>query len=143
MSGLTRQEAHLLLAGIRVLTHTCERPPTPEQLAELLQLPDSAVRLQLAQLAELGAVALVTSAYETHAEVRDHLRAEELPEQAGPAIAEDLEAFDRRKREESEKMAHLFDSGEHEQRQSDKLRQMDQDLQSFRKKKPRNPFGDD
>ena len=143
MSGMTRQEAHLLLAGIRVLTHTGQRPPTPEQLAELLELPDSAVRLQLTQLAELGAVALVTSAYETHAEVRDHLLVEELSEEAGPAIADDLEAFDRRKREESEKMAHLFDSGEHEQRQSDRLRKMDEDLRTFRKKKPHNPFGDD
>lgn len=144
MSSMTRQEAHLLLAGIRVLTHTGERPPTPEQLAELLQLPASAVRLQLTQLADLGAVALVTSAYETHAEVRDHLRVEVLPEESGPAIADDLEDFDRRKREESERMAHLFDSGEHEQRQQDRLRRMDDDLKTFRdRKKPRNPFGED
>ena len=144
MSGMTRQEAHLLLAGIRVLTHTGERPPTPEQLADLLELSASAVRLQLAQLADLGAVALVESAFETHTEVRDYLRAEELPAEAGPAIAEDLEAFDRRKREESERMAHLFDSGEHEQRQSDRLRRMDEDLRTFRgKKKPQNPFGED
>ncbi|MFN2371901.1 MAG: hypothetical protein ABR506_12220 [Candidatus Krumholzibacteriia bacterium] len=143
MSGMTRAEAQLLLAGIRVLTHTGQRPPTPEQVAELLQMPASAVRLQLAQLADLGAVALLTSAFETHTEVRDHLAVEQLPEAAGPAIAEDLEAFDRRKREEQSKMAHLFDSGEHDQRQQDKLRRMEQDLASFRRKKPANPFGDD
>ena len=143
MSAITRNEAHLLLAGIRVLTHRGERPPTPEELADLLDLPDSSVRLQLTQLADLGIVALVTTAFATHVEVRDHLAVEELPEAGGPAIAEDLEAFDRRKREEKSKMAHLFESGEHEQRQQDKLRQMDQDLASFRKKKPSNPFGDD
>ncbi len=75
--------------------------------------------------------------------MRDHLAVEELPEAGGPAIADDLEDFDRRKREEKSKMAHLFESGEHEQRQQDKLKQMDQDLASFRKKKPANPFGDD
>lgn len=143
MSGITRSEAHLLLAGIRVLAHTQQRPPTPEQLAELLQLPATAVRLQLVQLADLGAVALLTSAFETHAEVRDHLAVEPLPVEAGPAIAEDLEAFDRRKQQEKSKMAHLFDSGEHDQRQQDKLRRMEQDLASFRRKKPTNPFGDD
>ncbi len=61
MSGMTRGEAQLLLAGIRVLTHTGERAPTPEQVADLLELPDSAVRLQLRQLADLGIVALVTT----------------------------------------------------------------------------------
>ncbi len=143
MKGMTRSEAHLLVAGIRVLTHTGERPPTPEQVAELLGMADSAVRLHLAHLADLGIVALVTSAFETHAEVRDHLLIEELPAEAGPAIADDLEAFDRRKREEKNKMAHLFESGEHDQRQQDKLQQMDQELKSFRRRKPANPFGDD
>ncbi|HPF70644.1 MAG TPA: hypothetical protein PLQ13_08255 [Candidatus Krumholzibacteria bacterium] len=143
MSGLSRKDALLLLAGVRVLTHKLERPPTPEQVADLLDLPESAVRLQLTQLADLGAVALVTSAFETHAEVRDHLAVEQLPEVAGPAIAEDLEAFDRRKREERDRMANLFDSGEHDQHQQDKLRRMDDDLQAFRRKKNPNPFGDD
>jgi hypothetical protein len=143
MSSLTRGEAHLLLAAIRVLTHKLERSPTPEQVADLLDRAESAVRLQLTQLADLGAVALLTSAFETHAEVRDHLAVEELPEQGGPAIAEDLEAFDRRKREERTKMADLFDSGEHEERQQDKLRKMGEDLDSFRRRKTPNPFGDD
>jgi hypothetical protein len=143
MSSLTRGEAQLLLAAIRVLTHKLERSPTPEQVADLLDRAESAVRLQLTQLADLGAVALLTSAFETHAEVRDHLAVEELPEQGGPAIAEDLEAFDRRKREERTKMADLFDSGEHEERQQDKLRKMGEDLDSFRRRKTPNPFGDD
>jgi len=143
VSGLSRKDALLLLAGVRVLTHKLERPPTPEQVADLLDLPESAVRLQLTQLADLGAVALVTCAFETHAEVRDHLAVEQLPEVAGPAIAEDLEAFDRRKREERDRMANLFDSGEHDQHQQDKLRRMDDDLQAFRRKKNPNPFGDD
>lgn len=143
MSGMTRGEALLLLAGIRVLTHTLERSPTPEQVADLLGLPASAVRLQLTQLADLGAVALLTSAFETHAEVRDHLAVEPLPEAAGPAIADDLQAFDRRKREEKTRMAHLFESGEHEQQQQDKLQKMGQDLDSFRRRRPVNPFGED
>lgn len=143
MIDLTRQEAHLLLAGIRVLSHLEGRPPTPEELAELLQLPDSAVRLHLAFLEDRGAVALVKSAYETHCEIRDHFQVEELPTESGPEISRDLEDFDRRKKEEAEKMAHLFDSGEHEDQQRRKLEQMDQELDSFRRKKPKNPFGDE
>jgi hypothetical protein len=143
MIDLNRGEAHLLLAGIRVLSHLEGRPPTPEELAELLQLPDSSVRLQLAFLEDRGAVALVKSAFETHCEIRDHFQVEELPTESGPEISRDLEDFDRRKKEEAERMANLFDSGEHQDQQRRKLDKMGRDLESFRKKKPRNPFGDE
>lgn len=143
MVDLNRGEAHLLLAGIRVASHREGRPPTPEELADLLGLPASAVRLQLSFLEERGAVALVRSAFETHCEIRDHFQVEELPEESGPEISEDLKDFDRRKKEEAEKMAHLFDSGEHQDRQREKMDKMGDELKAFRKKKPTNPFGDD
>ncbi len=143
MTRLTRSEAHLLLSGIRVLVHRNELAPTPEELAELLEMPATLVRLQLAALAELGAVALVESAFHTHAEIRRYLAVEDLVETAGPEISEDLKAFDERKKAETEKMAHLFESGESERQRQEQLQRMDQDLKDFKKKKPRNPFGDD
>ncbi len=143
MIRLPRADAHLLLAGVRVLAHRLGRGPTPEELAELLGTAESQVRLQAAALQDLGAVALVSSAYETHLEIRDHLAIEQLEDGEGPAIGDDLRAFDERKREEAEKLAHLFDSGEHEKLRQDQLRQMDDDLREFRRRKPRNPFGGD
>ncbi len=142
MINLRRGEAHLFLAGVRVLAHRLGRGPTPEELADLLQSAESQVRLQAAALQELGAVALVNSAFETHVEIRDHLTVESLDDREGPAIGDDLRAFDERKREEAERMAHLFDTGEHEQQKQDQLRRMDEDLRDFRRRKPRNPFGD-
>ncbi len=143
MINLTRDEAQLLLAGIRVLGHLTGRAPSPEELADLLQQSASSVRLHLVLLEDLGAIDLVKSAYETHAEVRDHLAVEGLPEEGGPEISEDLREFDRRKSEEAEKMSRLFDSGEHRDKQQKKMDQMGEDLKEFRKKKPLNPFGDD
>ena len=143
MINLTRDEAQLLLSGIRVLSHLTGRAPTPEELAELLQQSASSVRLHLAFLEDQGAIALVKSAYETHAEVLDHLAVEALPEKGGPEISEDLREFDRRKSEEAEKMSKLFDSGEHQEKQKKKMDQMGEDLKDFRNKKPLNPFGDD
>jgi len=143
VSRLTRSEAQLLLAAVRVLTHQLERPPTPEQAADLLDMPASSVRLHYAFLADMGAVAMVESAFETHVEVRDHLAVDTLSEEAGPAIADDLEAFGKRKQEESERMANLFASGEHEEKHREKIQQMDEDLEGFRRKKPINPFGED
>lgn len=143
MNKMTRGEAHLILAGIRVLDHLNQRPPTPAEIADLLQEPESVVRLKLSLLHDMGAVSLVDSAYETHAEVRDHILVEHLDEADGPAISEDLAAFDRMKEQEAEKMAHLFDSGEHEERRRKKQTDMDVELKNFRKSKPANPFGDD
>ncbi len=142
MIRVPRAEAHLMLAGVRVLAHRLGRGPTPEELAELLTSSESQVRLQAAALQELGAMALVSSAFETHLEIRDHLAVEQLEEASGPAIGDDLRAFDERKRDEAEKMAHLFDTGEHEKQRQDQLRRMDEDLQEFKRRKPRNPFGD-
>jgi hypothetical protein len=143
MNRMTRAEGHLILAGIRVLAHRLDRGPTPEELADLLGLAASAVRLQLTALADLGAVAMVASAYEDHAEVRDHLLVDDLPQEDGPAITDDLKAFDEKKRRESERMAHLFESGEQQERQRARHRKMDEELGSFRKQKPPNPFGED
>ena len=142
MIKMTRNEAQLLLAGIRVLNHLNGRSPTPEELADLLQQSASSVMLHLAFLDDLGVVAMVKSAFETHAEIRDHLAVEELPAEGGPAISEDLREFDRRKSEEAEKMSKLFESGEHEKKQQDKMDQMGEDLKDFKKRKPINPFGD-
>jgi hypothetical protein len=140
---MTRSEGHLVLAGIRVLRHLREKSPTPEELAEFLEMSPSAIRLQLAFLADLGAVALVKSAFEDHAEVRDHRQVDTLPAEGGPDITKDLEDFDRRKQEEAEKMSNLFESGEHEKKRQGKLDRMAGELRDFRKKKPENPFGDD
>ena len=142
MRDLTKREAHLIVAGIRVLEHRDGRSPTPEVLAELLNLSPSAVRLQLGYLEDRGVVALVQSAYETHAEIRDHLAIEDFGDVDGPEITEDLRDFDRRKQAEAEKMSRLFDSGEHEKQHREKLERMDEDLAGFRKRKPKNPFGD-
>lgn len=143
MIKMTRNEAQLLLAGIRVLSHLNGRSPTPEELADLLQQSASSVRLQLAFLDDGGMAALVKSAFETHVEIRDHLAVEELPAEGGPEISEDLREFDRRKSEETERMSKLFDSGEHQKQKQQKLDRMGEDLKDFKKKKPANPFGDD
>jgi len=140
---MTRQEAQLLLAAIRVEAQRQERSPTAAELAELLDMSETQVRLQLVFLQELGAADIIDSAFESHAEVLDHTLVESLPAESGPALSEDLKDFDRRQREEAERMANLFESGEHDRRQQDKLGRMDEELKDFQRQKPVNPFGDE
>lgn len=143
MNKITRSEGHLVLAAIRVLDHLNQRPPAPAEISKLLDASESTVRLQLSILHDLGAVILVDSAFETHAEIKDHTLIENLTEEDGPAISEDLAEFDRQKEKEAEKMAHLFDSGEHEAKRQKKIQDMDSELEEFRRNKPANPFTDD
>jgi hypothetical protein len=142
MTTLDRRDAHLVLAAIRVLSHRLGRSPRPDEAAELLELPEASVRLRAVALQDLGAVTLVESAFETHLEIRDHLKVEELPEESAEDLAGDLADFDRRKQEEAEKMARLFEDGTFADEKRRKLDQMDEDFRSL-PKKPRNPFGDD
>ncbi len=139
MSKLDRRDAHLILAAVRILTHRHGRSPRPGDVAEMLDWPEATIRLQATRLQELGALTLVESAFETHLEVRDHLRVEDLPESSQEALADDLAAFDRRKQEEAEKMAQLFDDGTFQQERQARLDRMDAGLRE-RPRKPRNPF---
>jgi hypothetical protein len=142
MARCTREDAHLLLAAIRILAHRLGRSPQPEEVAELLELPAPTVRMQAAELADLGAIIQVESAFETHLEIGEHLRIEDLEAGRQEAIADDLAAFDRRKQEEAEKMARLFEDGTLARKRRERLEQMDEDLREF-PRRPRNPFGDD
>ncbi len=141
MSDLDRQTAHLVIAAIRVLAHLKQRSPRPDEVAELLEWPEATVRLHAAQLQDLGAVILVESAFETHLEIRDHLVVDGLDETRQEGLADDLADFDRRKQEEAEKMARLFEDGTFQDEQRRKHDQMSDDLRSL-PKKPKNPFAD-
>lgn len=142
MNELDRRQAHLLIAAIRVLAHRHQRPPRPQEVAELLEWPEATTRLRAIWLQELGAVSLVQSAYEVHLEIRDHLLVEGLPEERVEALAEDLADFERRKQAETEKMAQLFDDGTFARQKQEKLDRMDAGLRQRPARTP-NPFGDD
>jgi len=139
VSTLTRQEAHLIVAAIRVLSHRDGAAPRPDSVAELLGLAPAMLRIQLATLQDLGIVALVESAFDIHVEVRDYLLIEELEvQEAAGDLSEDLADFDRRKQEETAKMQQLFSEGEHERKLSERHKKMDDDLQDFGKnRKPK------
>jgi hypothetical protein len=140
----SREEGHLIVAAIRLLQYRESRSPRPEEVAELLDWPAAALRVHLVALQKDGVVALVDSAFDTHVEIRDHLKLEELEP---AAEASDLEAeladFGRRKQEESERMGRLFSEGEPARRQAERLKKMEKELHDFHKRKPRDPFAKD
>lgn len=142
MHECDRNEAHLLLAAIRILSHRHGRPPRPDEVAELLEWPEATVRLRASRLQDLGAVGLVESAYAQHLEIRDHLSVEGLPDAPVEALAEDLADFERRKQAEAQRMEQLFSDGTFTRERQARLDRMDEGLRR-RPARPRNPFGED
>ncbi|MFT5234027.1 MAG: hypothetical protein ACI9UK_001188 [Candidatus Krumholzibacteriia bacterium] len=140
---MTRDEAQLLLAAIRVKAHLQGRSPTVTEVADLLDRSETEVRLQLNTLAELGAAKIIDSAYESHAEIVDYLQVEHLSAEAGPALSEDLKNFERSQQQEADRLAKLFDSGDHQKKDKEQRESMDEDFKSFQSQKPKNPFGDE
>ena len=55
MTNLDRRDAQLIIAAIRVLNHRHGRPSRPDEVAELLELPEATIRLRAIALQELGA----------------------------------------------------------------------------------------
>ena len=84
---------------------------------------------------DIGAAILVESAFDTHLEIGDHLKVEDLAAETATEMSADLAAFDRKKAEEADRMAHLFDDGEFERRRREKLDRMGADLDSFKGRK--------
>ena len=132
-----------MVAAIRVLENQNEKLPLPGEISNLLGISESSIRLQLNKLSNLGIVVLVDSAFETHVEIKNYLDIEKLSDEAGPAIAEDLAAFDLKKEEEARRMANLFESGDHEKKRKDRMDNMDKELKEFKGRKVINPFGED
>ncbi len=144
MAMPSREEGHLIVAAIRLLQYRENRSPRPEELAELLDWPAAALRVHLVALQKQGVVALVDSAFDTHVEIRDHLKLEELkPAAEASDLETELADFGRRKQEETERMGRLFSEGEPARRQAERHKRMEQELQDFHKRKPRDPFAKD
>ncbi len=143
------QEAHLVVAAVRVLAHRAEgRPPTVVEVAELLGLSREWVGVLAASLEREGILRALTGPYESRLEVKDHLALEKLPRgEASAGVDEELREFSARKKQEEETLRSLFSSGDALKKQEQKIDKLADDLKRFQEKPSRrlreNPFEDD
>jgi DNA-binding Lrp family transcriptional regulator len=135
-------EGHLVVAAIRVLAHRQEgRPPTVEEIAELLKLSREWVGVLVNALERAGAVRALTGPFETRVEIADASRLEDLPRGASSAgVDEELKEFAEKKRQEEEKLKHLFGGGA-ASREREKLDRMADRFKGYKPKPPKSaPF---
>jgi hypothetical protein len=130
------EDGHLVVAAIRVLCHTGAKPPTPEDIAGLLDLPVDFVRNVVVALGDLGVLRVIENPFETRAEMGDHTLLEDLPRATeAPSIKDELDSFVQRKKKEAEDTEKMFSPDEIEKKKKEKMSKLDDEMKRMKKSK--------
>ena len=134
-------QSHLVVAAVRILAHKDEKPPTMEEIGELLGLSHEVIGAVARALDSRGIVKIHMTPFDTRVEVADHTALEELPrEDTGAAMKEEVDAFLERTKEKQEKIEKLFGEEEYQKRKKEKQTGLEAQLKEFQKKKAVDPF---
>lgn len=126
-----RDQAHLVVAAVRVLSHRQARPPSPEEVARLLEMSPELARVLIRQIVELGILSEVADAYESRLEIADYQRLEDLEIGGGAAIKDEMKSFSTRRREKQEELKKQF-AEDLEGKQKKRFSKLEEDLKKFR-----------
>ena len=127
----SRDQAHLIVAGVRVLAHRESVPPRVADVAELLGMSPELLGVAVRVLVELGVLREVADAYGARLEIGDHLKIEELTAGGGPAMQSEMKSFSERKREREEALRQQF-ADDLKSDKKDKFSKLEEDLKKFR-----------
>ncbi len=126
-------DAHLLVAAVRVLAHRAGRPPTVEEMADSIGLSREVAFHLVRRLAALGAVQLVETPFEARLLVADHTRLETLPRgEAAPPIASEFDTFRERNEEKQKEFDRLFEGGSVEKKKQERVSSLEKKFKQFR-----------
>ena len=95
-------EAHLLVAAIRIFNHLNSRPPTVEDLCQTIHISLERGNLICRRLEELEIIEAVAGSYGARWYVKDHLKLEDIPQKA---LSQKIESM---KAEQKQKKKNLF-----------------------------------
>lgn len=130
------EEGHAHVAAIRVLQYRLKRPPTIDEVAEVLGSKPEITNHRLRALETAGIVTIVENPFESHVSVRDHLALEKLPPEVSEAgLSDAVQDFKKRQAEKAEEMIRLFDEGDPNRERKERTDKMAEDLRSFQPKK--------
>jgi hypothetical protein len=129
------EDGHLIVAAVRVLSHNADKPPTPEDIAELLGLAPDFVRNLVIALGDEGILKVVENPFELRTEVKHHNKLEELPKEAqGPSIQDELDEFVKKKKKEVEDTEKMFTLDEIDKKKQENLSKLDEEMRKMRGK---------
>jgi hypothetical protein len=73
------ENAHLVVAAIRIFTHQNSRHPSIDEICKILSFSLEQGNLICKKLQDMGIVDVVEGAFENHFFIKDHLKIEEIP----------------------------------------------------------------
>ena len=102
------ENAHLIVAGIRVLEYKKGRPPTVDELCDMLSVSLEQGFMLARRLNDLEVIEVVEGAYGTRLFIRDHLKIEEIPKDTKDAgLEEAIKKFQNSRKDMVEKVASI------------------------------------
>lgn len=133
---ITQSEGHAHVAAVRVFAYREGRPPTLEEVAELLGSTVEITNHRLRALESLGILTIVENPFEAHVSVRDHLALEKLPAEANQeALSEAVADFKKRQAEQAEDMMKTFEEADEEAERKERHDEIHDGLRNFKPKK--------
>jgi hypothetical protein len=140
----SRAQGHLLVAGIRVLQHLHKRPPTPEELADLLGLSREVTLHILRGLDSHGAIRFLKTPFEVRVDVADHGALDALPlDPEGPDMEREIEDFQRKSEDRQRQIERMMRESDPDRKVREKASKVEEEFRRFQSRKSRPPFEQD
>lgn len=140
-----RDQAHLIAAAIRVLLHRHNRPPTPEEISDILSLSREIVLHIVRGMEARGILRSIETPFEIRIDIDDHLGIEKLPlESKGPDMGREIEDFHRRSEDRQKRIERMMRENDPEAETRRKVSEIEAEFRRFKKKKGGDsPFRED
>lgn len=98
-------EAHLVVSAIRVLEYQHARPPSIDDVCEILSFSLEKGNRICRKLFDLKVIDLIEGAYGTRLSVKDHLKLEDIPQEAEESrLSEALKEFQENRKQITKKV---------------------------------------
>ena len=128
------EEAHLLVAAIRIFEHINSRPPNLSELCGTINLSIERGSFICRRLEEMGIIEAVEGSYGARWYVGDHLKIEDIPRgEPGSKLEDEVKKFQDTQKAISQKME-IFQA-EQKQRKKDLFANMEKKLKEELEKK--------
>ncbi len=137
----SQEDGHLAVAAIRVLRNKQTRPPTPEEIAALLEWTEEETRVVLRGLTKVEILSMHETPFEIRFDLIDHAGLEDLPTEGSKEHLDDeVASFKRRSQSRQEKLEEMLTGGEMDKKKQEKLDALEREFSDFKKKKPKPPL---
>ena len=119
-----------MVAGIRVLEHQKQRPPTLDEVCALLSMSLERGNFISRKLAEVDVLEVIEGSYGIRLLIRDHLKLEEIPkiEAADDSLGQAVRQFQDSRKEMESKIAAI--KAEQEEKKKNLFSALDKKLKS-------------